>query len=165
MGAKSQPAPPAATTSHRCPSLSSSVRRRRRRCCLLPATALRRHVSRDFGGPFQDGSLVVAMQDLPCALPSSTATVLLRHRFCGTPFFRRFSRRGPRIRLFPPSQLRICRPVPSIFLLGSCLALETLGIAMKDILLSQPCPRISLKSLFRMRSFPFPLTLSPRLSL
>lgn len=27
-------------------------------------TALRRHVPRDFGGPFQDGSLVVAMQDL-----------------------------------------------------------------------------------------------------
>ncbi|KAH0568481.1 hypothetical protein KQX54_021045 [Cotesia glomerata] len=27
-------------------------------------TALRRHVSRDFSGPFQDGSLVVAMQDL-----------------------------------------------------------------------------------------------------
>lgn len=32
----------------------------------LPVTALRRHVSRDFGGPFQDGSLVVAMQDLFC---------------------------------------------------------------------------------------------------
>ena len=32
----------------------------------LPVTALRRHVSRDFGGPFQDGSLVVAMQDLSC---------------------------------------------------------------------------------------------------
>lgn len=31
---------------------------------LLPVTALRRHVPRDFGGPFQDGSLVVAMQDL-----------------------------------------------------------------------------------------------------
>lgn len=30
----------------------------------LPVTALRRHVPRDFGGPFQDGSLVVAMQDL-----------------------------------------------------------------------------------------------------
>lgn len=31
-------------------------------------TALRRHVSRDFGGPFQDGSLVVAMQDQPSSL-------------------------------------------------------------------------------------------------
>lgn len=30
-----------------------------------PLAALRRHVSRDFGGPFQDGSLVVAMQDQP----------------------------------------------------------------------------------------------------
>lgn len=30
----------------------------------LSVTALRRHVPRDLGGPFQDGSLVVAMQDL-----------------------------------------------------------------------------------------------------
>lgn len=30
----------------------------------LLVTALRRHVPRDFRGPFQDGSLVVAMQDL-----------------------------------------------------------------------------------------------------
>lgn len=34
-------------------------------------TALRRHVSRDFGGPFQDGSLVVAMQDQPSPFFSS----------------------------------------------------------------------------------------------
>lgn len=53
---------------------------------LLLATALRRHVSRDFGGPFQDGSLVVAMQDLSCVLPSFSVTVRVLLRLSSFPF-------------------------------------------------------------------------------
>lgn len=52
---------------------------------LLLATALRRHVSRDFGGPFQDGSLVVAMQDLFCVLPSFSVTVRVLLRLSSFP--------------------------------------------------------------------------------
>lgn len=52
---------------------------------LLLATALRRHVSRDFGGPFQDGSLVVAMQDLSCVLPSFSVTVRVLLRLSSFP--------------------------------------------------------------------------------
>lgn len=52
---------------------------------LLLATALRRHVSRDFGGPFQDGSLVVAMQDLSCVFPSFSVTVRVLLRLSSFP--------------------------------------------------------------------------------
>lgn len=67
--------------------LDDGRRRRRRRCVVvanittttvgLPMTALRRHVPRDFGGPFQDGSLVVAMQDLSLFLFSSPLSFFL----------------------------------------------------------------------------------------
>lgn len=90
---------------------------------LLLATALRRHVSRDFGGPFQDGSLVVAMQDLSCVFSS----FFLGHRESPPPsilFPLRFSRRGHRehvcfillVAAENPSPCRIC---PSLWRLSS----------------------------------------------
>lgn len=121
----------------------------------LPVTALRRHVPRDFGGPFQDGSLVVAMQDL--SLLSLSLSLSISIFFLLSVVFSREPRRsiflpvgssgGPRHLLFRP--YRTPRS-------DGRRDLETPGIVTKkDILLSQACPRISTKSLFRMHRVPF----------
>lgn len=59
----------------------------------LSETALRRHVPQDFGGPFQDGSLVVAMQDL-----SSLSL------FLSIPPYSILRRFFPRRSVFPPAR-------------------------------------------------------------
>lgn len=142
-------------------SHSHGRRRRRRRVvgaatcdCIAPSrlTGLRGSVPRRFiscrnAGPF-------------LCLP-----FFLGHRESPPPsilFPLRFSRRGRREHvcfILLVEQPRIRRRAGFVLLYGGCRVLETLGIAMKDILLSQPCPRISPKSLFWMRSPSFPLLL------
>jgi len=115
----------------------------------LPVTALRRHVPWDFGGPFQDGSLVVAMQDLSLLCSSSSALFpsvfpsVSPHQFSALPF-----PVGPRCCAGTPFQLDLPASLPLPLLSRAC------GTAVKTLKLREQQRRGIFCSVRRVRGFP-----------